>query len=86
MKKLFFPAVAALMCVSGMASAETTTVENALAKGNLCELPGKGVYSEGAIEKYQGKSVRCLRTQAIAKNDALQDGRLEWIDVREYTN
>jgi len=63
----------------GTFSVEPVSMEVAVAKGDLCVLPGKGASSEGAIDVEQGKTIRCVRTQVIGSDGKLKSGRVEWV-------
>lgn len=90
MKKLTLAVLMACATASSVAFAggpvgeftpDPVSIETAIAKGDLCVLPGKGASSEGAVDIYQGKTVRCVRTQTLASNGNLQAGRVEWVAV-----
>ncbi|RQV00362.1 hypothetical protein DF047_32745 [Burkholderia cenocepacia] len=55
-------------------------IETAVANDNECVLPGKVAVSEGWVDLYDGRTVRCVRTLVLDANHRWRPGPLTWVD------
>ncbi|MCW3632874.1 hypothetical protein [Burkholderia cenocepacia] len=54
-------------------------IESTVASDNECVLPGKGALSEGWVDVYDGRTVRCVRTLVLDASHRWRPGPLTWV-------
>ena len=59
---------------------DRAAIESTVANDNECVLPGKGTSSEGWVDEYDGRTVRCIRTLVLDANHHWRPGSLTWVD------